>query len=181
MTGRHDDKSPLPTPRTDREELLRFWRTLPPASNEVAAAEIIEQLERELADLLHDVTRLMDTSTTETNRAEKAEGELVAMRSAFEEECADADKILALFAGLGITRTEGGRIMVPKIVNAISDLSARCKNAEAAVSASAANEEVLATYSRDDGQREWWSGGTWLRRGDSVVVRSEHVAGGGKA
>ena len=32
------------------------------------------------------------------------------------------------------------------------------------------NAEVLATYSRGDGNREWWTGGTWLYPGQSVVV-----------
>lgn len=32
----------------DRAELIRFWRTFPAPSNEVAAAEIIEELELKL-------------------------------------------------------------------------------------------------------------------------------------
>lgn len=28
---------------------------------------------------------------------------------------------------------------------------------------------VLAEYSRDDGLREWWSGGAWLYPGDRIV------------
>lgn len=49
-----------------------------------------------------------------------------------EEECADGDRILALFPHL--QRTEGGRLPVAKLVNAISDLAARCKVAEASQS-----------------------------------------------
>ena len=32
------------------------------------------------------------------------------------------------------------------------------------------NAEVLATHSHGDGHREWWSGGTWLYPGESVIV-----------
>lgn len=45
-----------------------------------------------------------------------------------EEECTDGDRLLALFPEL--SRTEGGRLPVAKMVNAICDLSARCKRAE---------------------------------------------------
>lgn len=34
---------------SDRAELIRYWKTFPAASNEVAAAEIIEKLDRQLA------------------------------------------------------------------------------------------------------------------------------------
>ena len=33
--------------------------------------------------------------------------------------------------------------------------------------------DVLATNERTDGRREWWTGGTWLRPGQSVVVMEE--------
>ena len=52
MTDTHDDK-PSATPRkwrvkaADGEDLIEFWRTFKPASNEVLACDIIEELERE--------------------------------------------------------------------------------------------------------------------------------------
>lgn len=51
-------------------------------------------------------------------------------RENFELECADADKVLALFPELH--RSEGGRLPVRALVSAICDQSARLKNAEEA-------------------------------------------------
>ena len=55
----------------------------------------------------------------------EAERLLHITRENFEAECADIDKVLALFPEL--SRSEGGRLPVAGIVNAICDLSERCK------------------------------------------------------
>ena len=79
-----------------------------------------------------DLRMLCDAalSAPAPHSAIEAERLLRITRENFEIECADADKILALFPDLH--RSEGGRLPVAALVKAICDLSARLKRAEAA-------------------------------------------------
>lgn len=81
----------------------------------------------QLVTLGHRIAQLADKVAPHS--ALEAERLLAITRENFEAECADMDKVLALFPDL--RRTEGGRLPVAGLMNAICDLSARCKTAEA--------------------------------------------------
>jgi hypothetical protein len=52
------------------------------------------------------------------------------------------------------------------------DSESDARRIAAALSASSEVEDVIGEYSRDDGRREWWSGGAWLYPGDQIIIRS---------
>jgi hypothetical protein len=104
----------------------------PPPAIATSAQEIeglkqsleISQREAGFARLAYDQLVARHEQDIERAKAIPAQG--------WEQECADGDRILALFPHL--QRTEGGWLPVAKIVNEISELAARCKRAEAPLS-----------------------------------------------
>lgn len=63
-------------------------------------------------------------------------------------------------------------------VEALADLRDLAKTLErenAALRKALSESDVIAEYSRADGQREWWSGGYWLHR-DEVLVCMDRAA-----